>query len=687
MKRTILTTILCLAVLSVNAQLTDWQNLTNKNRVWRIIHDENFLYVGTLGGGIVKIDKETGEQTVLSRANGSMTDNSICDMALHDGELWVGTNYYGLAKLADGNIEKFDMRNTGFLNNQHISGFYFDSDGTMLIGGIAYLYQFDGNQVTGMYDINLLSPYNYVNSIKTDSKGRIWVGCYDALNSATLCTFTTQGLVPVSHPYRSINRLENGTDGCLWMASEKGLIKYDGFDFTAYTPDNSDLPESTLYDVMADGEGNLWMVSNNYLTKFDGHHFESYPYPSHSDDDFLMCVDVDGNDVYVGSRSQGLFRLTADGLKNIPLIDNKLIDNSFTLSTGSLDRNGVFYGATLNGLQTYNMETGEATLTPMPQTAQTETDGDGDVWVRCHWFSPDTCLMEITPSATNVYLKSDYPFSNIDINQIKFDQHNRLWLATNKGIYCRDEETWTVYNQDNSGLSFNNVTCLAFDGNDCVWCGTHGGGLFLFDGNNWTQYTNNNSPLPSDYVGYIAVDNDNIAWLNCRDPRYPDDYGLNYGFGLTRFNGTSWTTYNRSNSPIPSDCLYDIKIDANNTKWLATAGDVGLVSFNGSDWHTYNVDNSGIALNEVTRITLDARRDLIWLTHYTGSGLSVAKLNCLLSGDVNGDGKVNVSDVTTLVNMILVITPMNKDRADIDGNGMVNVSDVTTLINIILGII
>jgi hypothetical protein len=220
-----------------------------------------------------------------------------------------------------------------------------------------------------------------------------------------------------------------------------------------------------------------------------------------------------------------------------------------------------------------------------------------------------------------------------------------------------------------------------------VWCGTHGGGLFLFGGNNWTQYTNNYSPLPSDYVGYIAVDNDNIAWLNCRDPRYPDDYGLNYGFGLTRFDGTSWTTYNRSNSPIPSDCLYDIKIDANNTKWLATAGDVGLVSFNGSDWHTYNVDNSGIALNEVTRITLDARRDLIWLTHYTGSGLSVAKLNCLLSGDVNGDGKVNVSDVTTLVNMILVITPMNKDRADIDGNGMVNVSDVTTLINIILGII
>ena len=55
-------------------------------------------------------------------------------------------------------------------------------------------------------------------------------------------------------------------------------------------------------------------------------------------------------------------------------------------------------------------------------------------------------------------------------------------------------------------------------------------------------------------------------------------------------------------------------------------------------------------------------------------------------GDVNGDGKVNVSDVTALINMILGITPMNETLADVNGDGRVNVSDVTALINIILGI-
>lgn len=55
-------------------------------------------------------------------------------------------------------------------------------------------------------------------------------------------------------------------------------------------------------------------------------------------------------------------------------------------------------------------------------------------------------------------------------------------------------------------------------------------------------------------------------------------------------------------------------------------------------------------------------------------------------GDVNGDGEVNVSDVTALVNMILGVQEKDEARADVDGNGVINVSDVTALVNIILGV-
>ena len=54
--------------------------------------------------------------------------------------------------------------------------------------------------------------------------------------------------------------------------------------------------------------------------------------------------------------------------------------------------------------------------------------------------------------------------------------------------------------------------------------------------------------------------------------------------------------------------------------------------------------------------------------------------------DVNCDKHVNVSDVTTLVNMILGTIPKALVLGDVDKNNRINVSDVTALINHILGI-
>ena len=59
-------------------------------------------------------------------------------------------------------------------------------------------------------------------------------------------------------------------------------------------------------------------------------------------------------------------------------------------------------------------------------------------------------------------------------------------------------------------------------------------------------------------------------------------------------------------------------------------------------------------------------------------------LSARADGDVNGDGKVNVSDVTALINMILGVIPKDLTSGDINGDGNVNVSDVTALVNLIL---
>jgi hypothetical protein len=57
-----------------------------------------------------------------------------------------------------------------------------------------------------------------------------------------------------------------------------------------------------------------------------------------------------------------------------------------------------------------------------------------------------------------------------------------------------------------------------------------------------------------------------------------------------------------------------------------------------------------------------------------------------IKGDVNSDLRVNVSDVSTLINKILGISEIDDEIADVNGDGRVNVSDVTVLSNMILGI-
>ena len=54
------------------------------------------------------------------------------------------------------------------------------------------------------------------------------------------------------------------------------------------------------------------------------------------------------------------------------------------------------------------------------------------------------------------------------------------------------------------------------------------------------------------------------------------------------------------------------------------------------------------------------------------------------TGDINGDGEVNVSDVTALINKILGSSTYSDTVCDINGDGEINVSDVTALINLIL---
>lgn len=89
--------------------------------------------------------------------------------------------------------------------------------------------------------------------------------------------------------------------------------------------------------------------------------------------------------------------------------------------------------------------------------------------------------------------------------------------------------------------------------------------------------------------------------------------------------------------------------------------------------------------NSMTAAQITIARNKYWLPkkyeNYTWVELTAAE-----RGDVNGDGEINIADVTTLINLILRggANPTDQPAADCNQDGSINIADVTVLINRVL---
>jgi ligand-binding sensor domain-containing protein len=110
----------------------------------------------------------------------------------------------------------------------------------------------------------------------------------------------------------------------------------------------------------------------------------------------------------------------------------------------------------------------------------------------------------------------------------------------------------------------NNTRSIVID-NDIAWVGTDDG-LAKFDGTTWTVYDESNSDIPSNYTEVLFIDDENI-WVGTSEN------------GLVKFDGSQWTIFNKANSRISDNNIESIIVDKNGTKWFGTLWK-GVVFYN-----------------------------------------------------------------------------------------------------------
>lgn len=179
--------------------------------------------------------------------------------------------------------------------------------------------------------------------------------------------------------------------------------------------------------------------------------------------------------------------------------------------------------------------------------------------------------------------------------QIAIDTNNVKWIAS-LGLVKFDGYHWRVYNPSNSPMTTDQILCVAADRNNDIWIGTNNGGTYRYrqSDSSWTRFSPSNSGIPSTTTSYIYIDSKNNKWL------------CTIGFGLTKYNDTTFTVYKTTNSGIPYNTVHRFVIDRNNHWWIGFYNE-GVASFNGTTWRLYDTLNTpNIPSNLCRTIAVDS---------------------------------------------------------------------------------
>lgn len=200
------------------------------------------------------------------------------------------------------------------------------------------------------------------------------------------------------------------------------------------------------------------------------------------------------------------------------------------------------------------------------------------------------------------------------------DDDGVFWIGTGHGVSSFDGSKWETYrdidaSHDDGRAS---VRQIAIKGNE-IWMGMYYYGLTLYDGVTWTTYgiQNVDHPLPRMHTVYTLVyDQEGKLWAGFEQGH------TNAHYGLAAYANQEWKTYSMYDSGLPGYRVKAAAVDSNNVKWFATIryddrGIDALCSFDGINWTVFTTED-GLPNDDITVLAVDKENN-IWIG--TTSGL------------------------------------------------------------------
>ena len=393
---------------------------------------------------------------------------------------------------------------------------------------------------------------------------------------------------------------------------------------------------TTLFARTVDGmmTADVAIPSQNTTMRFNtvGNYFQL---PNSDLEDWTSNYENEPNRWHGFKSAGGTFASTSAGIASLGSSDDVrpgATGHSAVLKAGS------FFGIVANGTMTNGkLMAGSYSATSYDNHAEmNKANGTEDFYMPLY----------AKPDKFNVWLKYVQGKANADYRA-------SVSVKTFDGTYYQEP-------YDTVNVVYTNLSGSIVGGpiEACDW--TH----FSFDFD-YDSYAANGAATEAIFVTFST--NGKPGEGNANDAVYVDDMELVYLGNMTdlRYQGATLTGWN------PAVAEYNIEVEATPSLDDFTASIEGV-----SAVLTKSMEQNADGSYRIVVSVVSA--DLQTATAYV---INATIAEAIIPGDVDGNGIVNISDVTAFISYLLNgNNTINERNADIDGNGKLNITDATMLI-------
>lgn len=559
-------------------------------QVFDIFNDNGTLYLAT-GSDLNIYD---GLQWSTLNTQKILGDDWVVSVLKdRNGDFWFGTNYSGVMKWRDGQIEWYNQAR-GLISDDFLS-FAEDESGAIWVGTANGLNRIKGGVIeTFTREHGLRS--NVVTFILPGANNRVWIGTNRGLN-----VFQDGFFKAVPMPgaeSRVILSMCETSKGVLWVGTRKEAATLINGTWRYYRKEDG-LIGHEVWDILESQDGKMYFaVYNAGASMFDGEYWYDYNEEHGLAHTNVMCLSETSNGAIWFGTNAGLSCFNPDYWTNVydrqdregEFISARLYQydpDHFSLWTGTV--NGIITRFDINQI---------AHSIVSSQKYSFEEIADYSI----HDLHTDS--NEVVFAATDFgiyrYNGEDLAFFGDPSGKVP----NRM---LQKGVYCimksgsrmyfgglsenvfvYDSETtgWTVIDSA-AGLASDAVRCLEeIDG--ALWIGTFGSGLAIYEpGRGVTRVFSKDNGLANGFVQDILLDSKGLIWVATEG-------------GISRISRPDYTIVNyTANDGLASDDISSVAEDRDGNLWFGTF-DGGISFFDRNSFQTFNKDDglrSNVAYN------------------------------------------------------------------------------------------